>query len=69
MFDYQRLKMKIKSVYKTQSRMAEAIGISRSTLNLKLSGKSEWGQYEMFKVLRLLDEPLDRMAMYFYDCK
>ena len=68
MFDYQRLKMKIKSVYKTQSRMAEAIGISRSTLNLKLSGKSEWGQYEMFKVLRLLDEPLDRLEMYFYDC-
>lgn len=68
MFDYQRLKVKIKSVYKTQSRMAEAIGISRSTLNLKLSGKSEWGQYEMFKVLRLLGEPLDRMEMYFYDC-
>lgn len=69
MFDYQRLRMKIKSVYKTQSRMAEAIGISRSTLNLKLGGKAEWGQYEMFKVLRLLGEPIDRMAMYFYDCK
>ena len=69
MFDYQRLKLKIKSVYKTQSRMAEAIGISRSTLNLKLSGKAEWGQYEMFKVLRLLDEPLGRLEMYFYDCK
>ena len=68
MFDYQRLKMKIKSVYKTQSRMAEAIGISRPTLNLKLSGKAEWRQYEMFKVLRLLGEPIDRIAMYFYDC-
>lgn len=68
MFDYQRLKVKIKSVYKTQSRMAEAIGISRSTLNLKLSGKAEWRQYEMFKVLRLLGEPIDRVAMYFYDC-
>ena len=68
MFDYQRLKLKIKSVYKTQSRMAEAIGISRSTLNLKLSGKAEWGQYEMFKVLRLLGESIDRITMYFYNC-
>ncbi len=55
LFDYNKLKGKIKEKYKSQSNFALTIGWSNRTLSLKLNGKRAWTQVDICKAMKLLD--------------
>lgn len=59
--DYSKLKGLMREKGYTQAELARAIGISESTLNLKLSGKSFFKADEILKISSVLDimRPLD----------
>lgn len=61
-----RLKEKIKEKYNGQESFAEALGINRATLNLKLNGKTVWTLPEIEKVCVLLDISKDDVKEYFF---
>ena len=65
-YDYSRLKRKIKEKYLSQARFAKELGIGESTLNLKLNNKAEWSQDEMRATLLLLGEEMDTVRLYFF---
>ncbi len=66
LFDYSELRKKIQSVYGSQESFAFKMEMGRSTLNLKLNNKSEWGQDEIAKALNLLDIPKEKISFYFF---
>lgn len=63
---YAKLRGKIKEVYGTQVRFAEAMDMDRSTLSLKLNGKSEWSRIEVEHACRLLKIPIQDVHEYFF---
>lgn len=66
-FDYSRLRGKIKEVYKTEYAFCHAMDcMAKSTLSLKLNGKTEWSQEEMYKATQLLSEPVSKIGYYFF---
>ena len=46
-FDYNKLKGKIKEKYSTQEDFSKAINMSRTSLSLRLSGKLDFSQSEI----------------------
>lgn len=54
-FDYVCLLEAIRAKYKTQDAFAAAMGISRTSLNLKVNNRSEWSQTEILRAGSLLD--------------
>lgn len=65
-FNYSELRGKIKAKFSTQEKFGEAIGISKSTLSLKLSNKNEFSQYEINRTCEVLDIPKNQIAIYFF---
>ena len=65
-FDYSKLKGKITEKFKTQDAFAEALGVSRVSLSMKLNNKSEFDQYEMRRSCELLGIPISEMNIYFF---
>lgn len=65
-FDYEKLKKKIKSVYGTQEIFAEALGIGRVSLNLRLNNKAEFSQDEINKACDLLGLRRNDIPRYFF---
>lgn len=63
---YAKLRGKIKEVYGIQARFAEAMGMDRSTLSLKLNGKSEWSRIEVENACKLLKIPMQDVYEYFF---
>lgn len=63
---YSKLRGKITEVYGTQGKFAEAMGMDRSTLSLKLNGKSEWSRIEVEKACKLLGIPIQDVCIYFF---
>lgn len=63
---YSKLRGKIKEVYGTQGKFAEAMQMDRSTLSLKLAGKSEWSRDEVETACILLKIPIDEVHEYFF---
>jgi hypothetical protein len=68
-FSYDKLRGKIREVFGTQDRFAKALGMSTSTLSLKLNNASEFTQQEMFEALRLLKEEPQTINQYFFTVK
>ena len=69
MFDYSALVGKIKEIFGTQEKFANAIGISRASLYQKLKNNVEFTQIEMkqaMKVLKLSDIDIPK---YFFTTK
>lgn len=66
MFEYSKLYGKIKEVYDTQDAFATAMGMSRSALSLRLTGKVEWKSPEIVKACNLLNIPLSDAHLYFF---
>lgn len=69
MFDYSKLKGKIKEVFGTQSAFARAMGLSGVSLSSKLNGLTQFTQAEMNKACRLLEIPLNQLPVYFFTPK
>lgn len=57
MFDYRALKGAMVAKGYTQRTLAEAIGMTESTLSLKLNNKSEFVQSEVMAIKAVLDLP------------
>lgn len=68
-FDYSKLLGKIKEVYGTQEAFAKAMGVSMSTINLRLNGKTEWKAPDIAKACELLHIPLNETHLYFFTLK
>ena len=68
-YDYSKLLGKIKEVFSNQENFANAIGISRTTLNLKLNGKGKFSQEEMAKSIEVLGIPQKDLPEYFFCTK
>ncbi len=66
MFDYSKLYGKIREVFGTQEAFAEAMGMSKSALNLRLNQKVEWKAPEIAKACELLNIPLAELHLYFF---
>ena len=69
MFDYKRLKLKIKEVFDTQEAFAEAMDMSYTALNLRLNNKVEWKTPEIAKACELLGIDLAEAHLYFFTLK
>ena len=65
-FDYSKLKGRIKEVFDTQESYAERLGISRSSLSLRLTGKIEFSQSEIIKSCKVLDLDPSEIPSYFF---
>lgn len=69
MFQYKKLRGKIKEVYDTQEAFSSAMGMSRTALNLRLNGVIEWKSTEIVKACGLLEIPLADAHLYFFVLK
>lgn len=69
MFDYNKLLGKIKEVYGTQGAFAEAMGVSLSTINLRLNGKTQWKAEDIDKARKLLHIQPQDTHLYFFTPK
>lgn len=65
-FDYAKLQGKIKEVCKTQETFARSIGISRTSLNLRLNNKLNFSQKEIYKAINILNIDNKEIDVYFF---
>ena len=65
--DYQELCMKIRGKYLRIEDFATDLGISVTTLNSKLTGKTDWKREEMVKAAEMLDMTPDEILHYFFN--
>lgn len=68
-YDYSKLLGKIKETFSNQENFANALGISRTSLNLKLNGKSTFSQEEISRSIEVLDIPQKDLPEYFFCTK
>lgn len=61
-----RLRENFKEKFGNQKSFAVAMGMSVTTLNLKLNGKAGWTQAEIEKACVLLDISVDEVKDYFF---
>lgn len=66
MFDYSKLKGRIKEIYNTQDAFADDMEMHRVSLNQRLSGIIEWRAPEIKKACELLNVPLEKAHLYFF---
>ncbi len=64
-----KLRGKIKEVFETQDAFAEAMGMDRSTMSLKLNDKSNWTSDEIVRACDLLGISCERLHLYFFSAK
>ena len=66
MYDYSKLKGKIKEKGFTQEDIANCINKDKSTLSLKLNNQSLFVQDEISKIVKMLDIPAEKIKEYFF---
>lgn len=66
MFDYSKVRGKIKEVFNTQEAFAKAMGMSTTTLSDKLNNKVQWTQKEIDKAVDLLKIDRADIPEYFF---
>ena len=66
MYDFKMLKLKIKEVYDTQEDFAKALGMSKTSLNLRLNNGVDWKMDEVKNICTLLDIPFNDVPRYFF---
>ena len=64
--DYSELRKRIRSIYPRLADFAKDMGMTPSTLSLKLTGRSEWTRVEIEKVRRLLGLTVEELLFYFF---
>lgn len=68
-FNYNKLKGKIREVFGTQAELAIALGISKTSLNLKLNNHFEFSQNEIDKACNALGINKCDIPEYFFNLK
>lgn len=64
-FDYSKLRGKIKEVFGTQAKFAKAMGMSTVTLSAKLNGTVQFTAPEMNKACEVLGVSVEFIPLYF----
>lgn len=68
-FDYSKLRGKIREVFGTQEKFADAMSMSTVTLSAKLNGRVDWSQVEMNLACDLLGVPYEFIPVLFFTKK
>jgi hypothetical protein len=68
-FDYSKLRGKIKEVFKTQASYAKAVPMSSVSLSEKLNNKVQFSQKEIDKACALLQIAKEEIPIYFFTPK
>lgn len=68
-FDFSKLLGRIKECGYTQERLAEEIGMTKTTLNLKLNNKAYFTAPDMEKIRKVLCIDVEEMGVYFFTPK
>lgn len=68
-FDFSRLKGRIKEIYGTQSSFAIAMLMNEATLSNKLNNNVEFSPKEIVRALLLLNISFDEVKEYFFTLK
>ena len=68
-YDYSKLRGKIKEIFNTQEKFADAMGISKTTISYKLNGMVEWTQEEIERAVDILNIPWGEIHAYFFTRK
>ena len=66
MFDYSKVRGKIRELYATQESFAKAMGMSTATLSDKLNNKVQWNQKEIDKASDLFGINKEEIPAYFF---
>ena len=65
-FDYSKLRGRIKEKYQTQSKFADAVGLSKGSISQRLNNILDFSQSEMEKTADLLNFPKNEIPLYFF---
>lgn len=65
-FDYRMLRGKIREVFETQDAFSKAMGLSNTSISLKLNNKVEWTQQEINRASDILKIPEDKVYNFFF---
>ena len=65
-FDYSKLRGKIREVFNTQEEFAKALGLSETSITNKLNNNRNFTQSEMKKIIELLSIQPDEINNYFF---
>lgn len=68
-YDYSKLKGRIKEKYETQENLAKHLEISHISLSKKLNNKTEFKQAEIISIMELLEIKESELTLYFFSTK
>lgn len=66
LYNYNKLRGRIVEKYGTQYKFAEAVGMSKQGVSLKMTGKTSFSQGDINKWCDLLDIKTEQIAEYFF---
>ncbi|MEI3225549.1 MAG: DUF739 family protein [Lachnospiraceae bacterium] len=69
MFNYERLRLKIRQMCGTQENFAKKLGIGRVSLNLRLNNKADFSQEEIHKACDILGIDRKEISKYFFETR
>lgn len=65
-YDFSKLRGRIKEIFGTEYAFADAMGYNRSTISAKLNQQSEWTRADMDKACTLLNIQFSEVGLYFF---
>lgn len=65
-YTYNKLRGRIVEKYGSQERLAEALGMTKQGLSLKMTGKTAFSQKDILLWCDLLEIPHEQIADYFF---
>ncbi len=68
-FDYSKLRGRIREKFKTESAFGKAMSLSQNSISKKLNGHILFVQNEIDKAIMLLEIPDDEIRTYFFTTK
>lgn len=63
---YAKLKGRIREVYGTDAAFAQAMGVSKSAMSMRLNHKSQWSVEDVRRAIQLLGIPETEIGIYFF---
>lgn len=65
--DYSKLRGRIREIYKTEGNFADALGVNKGTISLKLNNQSGFSQKEILIICQLLKIDDKDIPIYFFN--